>query len=289
MKSIYKIAGVKRETVYSPNHVENDAAIFDCVARFLMAMGHEVKVYDEQALLSGDVSEKYVFNMVRNPQAMRKLQEMERCGVLAVNSGFGIENCTRERMTVLLLEKGIPHPKSLVSDLLPSLSDELEQLGFGPCWIKRADSQAVQKEDVCFVDNDAEINEVLEDFHDRGIKRVVVNEHLTGDLIKFYGVLGTPFFYWFYPMEVSHSKFGLEAVNGAPKGLAFSVNELKNVCERAAKALCVDVYGGDVIVAEDGTIRMIDFNDWPSFAPCREKAADAISHLIVNKIVDNEI
>jgi len=42
MKSIYKIAGVKRETVYSPNHVENDAAIFDSVARFLEAMGHEV-------------------------------------------------------------------------------------------------------------------------------------------------------------------------------------------------------------------------------------------------------
>ena len=289
MKNMYKIAGVTRDKVYSPNHVENDAAIFDSVARDLIAMGHEVKVYDEQALLSGDVSEKYVFNMVRSPQAMRKLQEMERCGVMAINSGFGIENCTRERMTVLLLEKGIPHPKSLVSDLFSSLSDELKHQDFGTCWVKRADSQAVQKGDVCFVDNAVKMNQVLEDFHDRGIKRVVVNEHLVGDLIKFYGVLGTPFFYWFYPMEASHSKFGLEAVNGAPKGFAFSVNELKNVCERAAKALCVDVYGGDVIVAEDGTMRVIDFNDWPSFSPCREKAADAISHLIVNKIVDNEI
>ena len=31
--------------------------------------------------------------------------------------------------------------------------------------------------------------------------------------------------------------------------------------------------GGDCIVAPDGQIRIIDFNDWPSFAPCRTEAA----------------
>ena len=37
-----------------------------------------------------------------------------------------------------------------------------------------------------------------------------------------------------------------------------------------------------------GEIRIIDFNDWPSFAPCCEQAAEAIATLIVNKIKDGK-
>jgi hypothetical protein len=40
--------------------------------------------------------------------------------------------------------------------------------------------------------------------------------------------------------------------------------------------LNVKIYGGDCIVAEDGTIRLIDFNDWPSFAPCRNQVVPYI-------------
>ena len=44
-------------------------------------------------------------------------------------------------------------------------------------------------------------------------------------------------------------------------------------------------YGGDCIVDEDGTIRIIDFNDWPSFAPCRDTAAKYIAEsIIINTI-----
>ena len=44
--------------------------------------------------------------------------------------------------------------------------------------------------------------------------------------------------------------------------------------------LHVEVYGGECIVDEEGTIRLIDFNDWPSFAPCREAAAPHIARRI---------
>ena len=47
---------------------------------------------------------------------------------------------------------------------------------------------------------------MLQEFFLRGIKRAVINRHLDGDLIKFYGVAGTDFFYWFYPFENNHSK-----------------------------------------------------------------------------------
>ena len=47
--------------------------------------------------------------------------------------------------------------------------------------------------------------------------------------------------------------------------------------------LQVDVYGGDCIVSPDGSIRIIDFNDWPSFAPCRKEAAIAIGQAVLQK------
>ena len=54
-------------------------------------------------------------------------------------------------------------------------------------------------------------------------------------------------------------------------------------CDEAAKVLQVDVYGGDCIVSPDGSIRIIDFNDWPSFAPCRKEAAIAIGQAVLQK------
>ena len=48
--------------------------------------------------------------------------------------------------------------------------------------------------------------------------------------------------------------------------------------------LTVHVYGGDSIVSPDGTIRIIDFNDWPSFAPCRKEAAIAIGKTILTEV-----
>ncbi len=44
---------------------------------------------------------------------------------------------------------------------------------------------------------------MLQEFFLRGIKRAVINRHLDGDLIKFYGVAGTDFFYWFYPSRTT--------------------------------------------------------------------------------------
>ena len=117
----------------------------------------------------------------------------------------------------------------------------------------------------------------------RGIKRAVINEHLKGDLIKFYGVSNTNFFYWFYPYDMNHSKFGLEKINGEAKGIPFDKDYLQQICQKASEVLNVKVYGGDCIVAEDGSIRIIDFNDWPSFAPCRDEAAPYIAQSILQE------
>ena len=46
----------------------------------------------------------------------------------------------------------------------------------------------------------------------------------------------------------------------------------------------LDVFGGDVIVSSRGELTLIDLNDWPSFAPCRERAAYAIADFIIKRV-----
>ena len=108
------------------------------------------------------------------------------------------------------------------------------------------------------------------------------------DLIKFYGMRGSTFFYWFYPFDDGHSKYGLEAINGKSKGLDFDIEQLEKICADAAEALGVDIYGGDCIISPTGEIRIIDFNDWPSFAPCRNEAAPFIAKCVL-KLIKNKL
>ncbi|MDE5877271.1 MAG: hypothetical protein K2H47_07235 [Muribaculaceae bacterium] len=279
-----KIAGVMRAGAYSPNHIGNDAAIFNAVAEHLRKRGCEVNVYNEEQFQKLELPEEIIVNMCREQASIAKLQTLEEQGRLVINSGFGIENCTRERMTRLLLGHGIPYPDSLMVNTNEAVTEDLRKAGFTSCWIKRGDFHAMHKEDVSYCRHPEEAQEVLHEYFYRGIKRAVINRHLPGDLIKFYGVSGQPFFYWFYPFDEGHSKYGLEAVNGKAQGLPFSLEGLKEMCQRASDLLEVKIYGGDCIVDRDGTVRIIDFNDWPSFAPCRTEAAPYIAKCILSSI-----
>ncbi|MCH5345474.1 MAG: hypothetical protein J1E63_00095 [Muribaculaceae bacterium] len=279
-----KIAGIMRAGAYSPNHIGNDAAIFNAATEHLRKRGCEVRVYSEEDLMAGRVEESIVMNMCREQRSIALLQQMEDAGALVINSGYGIENCTRERMTRILLGNKIPYPDSLMVNTNESVTPLLREAGFTQAWIKRGDFHAMHKEDVSYVRHPQEAQEVLHEYFLRGINRAVINRHLVGDLIKFYGVAGTDFFYWFYPYDEGHSKYGHEAINGKSTGLEFDRDHLREICAAAADVLDVKIYGGDCIVDPDGTIRIIDFNDWPSFAPCRDEAAPFIAKAVLNAI-----
>lgn len=283
-----KIAGVLRAGAYSPNHIGNDAAIFNLVAEELRKRGCEVNTYSEEQLAAGKVSEKIIVNMCREVRSIHYLQQCEDEGALVINSGYGIENCTRERMTRILMGSGIPYPESLMVNTDEAVVDAMEKVGMDRAWIKRGDFHAMHKEDVSFVRHPQEAQEVLQEYFLRGIKRAVINRHLEGDLIKFYGVSGTDFFFWFYPLEAGHSKYGNEAINGPARGLKFDEDYLRKICNEASEVLDVKVYGGDCIVADDGSIRIIDFNDWPSFAPCRQEAAPHIAKCIMAAVKEHQ-
>lgn len=285
------IIGISRGTRFSPNHVGNDAAIYNKVIEELLRMGHSVRSYAEDEFAnasldklagaslegtfesSSDGLPEVVVTMARDKQTLARLLEWEARGVRIINSPRGILNCVRRPMTELLLAHKVPHPRSWIV-----ATDEPFPLEVTfPCWLKRGDSHAMVKQDVCYASTRDEAIRVVADMRERGIPSVVINEHLVGDLVKFYGVQGNDFFHWFYPSAHSHSKFGLEAINGQAQGLPFDPAQLKECADEAARVLDVPVYGGDAVVMADGSIRIIDFNDWPSFAPCREEAARAIA------------
>lgn len=279
-----KIAGVMRAGAYSPNHIGNDAAIFNAVADQLRKRGCEVRIYNEEQFQNGNVTEDIILNMCREKASIEKLMHLEDEGHLVINSGYGIENCTREKMTRLLLGNGIPYPESLIVNTNEDVRAELEENGYGKVWIKRGDFHAMHKEDVSYCRHSQEAQEVLHEYFYRGIRRAVINKHLEGDLIKFYGVQGQPWFFWFYPFDEGHSKYGHEAINGKSRGLHFDEDYLKSICQKASEIMDVKVYGGDCIVDPDGSIRIIDFNDWPSFAPCRAEAVPHIAKCVLQAI-----
>lgn len=277
-----RVIGVSRGMQYSPNHVGNDAAIFSKVMDELCAHGCTVERYAEQEFWEVPMPEEpvTVVDMARDARTLAKLHQWESAGMLVINSPRGIENCVRRPMTERLLQHGVPHP---VSWILPTEEADISCLTY-PCWVKRGESHAMVKEDVCYAATAGQVELILGNFRQRGIPSAVVNEHLQGDLVKFYGVQDSPFFHWFYPSPCSHSKFGLEAINGIAKEYPFDVNILKQCADEAARVLDVPIYGGDAVVMADGNIKLIDFNDWPSFAPCREEAGVAIARYVLERM-----
>ncbi|SBV96711.1 hypothetical protein [uncultured Dysgonomonas sp.] len=282
-----RIAGVKRNTKFSPNHIGNDGMIFNLTAECLRNMGYEVREYTESEFVLSEENEMYIFNMARDKSTIKRLKQYEADGAIIINPGTGIENCTRTTMTRLLMDNSIPHPESIIVDVTDDPTEELEKMNTGAFWIKRGDSHTIHREDVTYARNIEEAKSILQEFALRDIPNAVINEHLVGDLVKFYGVYGTDFFYWFYPFDLSLTKFGLEAVNGSAKEFPFDLDALKKTCSKAGEVLNVDIYGGDCIIAADGSFKIIDFNDWPSFAPCREKSVPYIAERISQKISAN--
>lgn len=280
-----KIAAILRAGAYSPNHIGNDAAIINLTCEQLRKRGCQVKTYSEEQLIAGAVKEPIVIHMCRDQRSFPILQSMEDAGMLVINSGYGVENCTRERLTRILLGSGIPYPESLIVNTNQTVTEQMERIGMERAWIKRGDTYAMHKEDVTYVRHPEEAQEVLQEYFLRGIKRAVINRHLDGDQVKFYGVRETDYFYCFYPFEKTYSSKGDDKAPRRGGGEArFDIEKFRDACNRAADILDIRIYGGDAIIDPEGNFSIIDFNDWPSFAPCRVEASGVIARAILAEI-----
>ena len=62
-----------------------------------------------------------------------------------------------------------------------------------------------------------------------------------------------------------------------------NIEKLKSIALLAARSIGVEIFGGDAIITPEGSIYIIDINDFPSFSAVRHEAAQAISNLIKTK------
>lgn len=264
-----EIAGIERKTEYSPNHEYNDYLIIHETARELKKLGASVNIYKEDDLFDVEIKENYIFSMVQSPAGSKKLMEISKNKALVINTPESVRNCYRYNMNRILEDSNIPFPKSIIVNtdtkdfsFLKHFKNEL--------WIKRSDAHATQREDVIFVENKSEVEKALKDFHKRGLEKCSIQNHIEGDTVKFYSVYGKNLFYWYTTDSCYRTEF-----NGT---------KLKNVATEAAEYLGLEVFGGDAIITKDADIFIVDMNDWPSFAPIRDRASKEIADLIFNKI-----
>jgi len=287
-----QVIGIKRAVKHSPNHINNDATIFQMVAELLKERGASLKAFHEHEFLkaphvSGAFEDvRLIFSMSRNPEVLSRLKCIEQeygAGLTVLNSPTGIEHCFRSNITRILLDNDIATAPSIIIPTDGYCPEDLHKLDQGHgLWLKRGDFHAIIKEDVVFAKNPKEATLLLAAFRARNITEVVASSHLAGDLIKFYGVSGTEFFHWLYPYDKGHYKYKeFQAINGETRYFKFDQAALHRLADRAAVAAGVPIYGGDAVIDADGHIAIIDFNDWPSFAPCRKQAAEAICQRLV--------
>ncbi|QEC73223.1 hypothetical protein FSB73_17630 [Arachidicoccus ginsenosidivorans] len=198
-----QVIGIKRAVKHSPNHINNDATIFQMVADLLKERGAVLTTYHEHEFLKSEhktdtfKDTRLIFSMSRNPEVLSRLQSIQKTygqQIAMLNSPDGIEHCFRSNITRILLNSNIATAPSLIIPTQGYDRKDLQKLDQGHgLWLKRGDFHAIIKEDVVFAGNPEEATELLAAFKARNIAEVVASSHLAGDLIKFYGVSGTDF------------------------------------------------------------------------------------------------
>jgi glutathione synthase/RimK-type ligase-like ATP-grasp enzyme len=264
--------GIKRKSEFSPNHVVSDFLIFEKTAQALEALGVTVTRADEGEIRELDTLPPLVFSMVQGPTGTEQLAKLEKAtGAFVINSAFAVMNCYRVNMVRLLPAADVPFPASRIVDTCEREAPDFA--GARALWIKRGDVHAVHKEDVALAHGPEEALELLQEFRARGITKAILQEHVQGATVKFYGIRGEDFFHCF-------------ATDGTPA--PFDVDVLRRMADASAQAMGLYVYGGDVIVREDGSMVVIDVNDWPSFGPVRDTASEKIARLLYRKGQEHE-
>jgi hypothetical protein len=266
--------GIFRERAHSPGRESDDAEILRLTAKHLEALGFQVSLKSAEEV--GGVTEarpRCVFLMCEGAQVLRRLEAWEASGVRQVNSPVAVLNTYRDRMIGQFEEANVPFIESRVVSTTTSRSN-----GFLPVWVKRADVHNTQDGDVVFAATEDAIESALGGLAGRGIPRAVIQPHLEGDLIKFYGIGPggrpdgePPWFRWFYHKG--------EPVAGHP----FDPRQLARLVRRAAAALGLEVYGGDAIATPGGDLVLLDLNAWPSFALYRDEAAAVIADYLARR------
>ena len=267
MNAARTCCGIYRELAHSPGRIEDDRAILDSVGAALVARGFDVELVASDAEF--DTHFANIFVMCEGGAILERLRNAEKTGSIIVNSPDAIRNTYRHCMLELFTRHHVSGPASQVV-----ASDASEPPPLSGVWVKRYDFHATEAHDVVYAASEEGWREALRGFARRGIPFVVAQEHVPGDLVKFYGVrnatapLDSNWFEWFY-----HRDKGMQ-------GHSFEAHGLRRAVFSAAAALGLEIFGGDAIIQPDGAPVVIDINAWPSYARYRDRAAQAIADLL---------
>ncbi len=265
--------GIFRERAHSPGRESDDELILRAVGAELGRLGFEVELRTPEELdgVPDAAAPPNLFVMCERVPIVERLSLWEAAGATIVNAPSGIRNTDRDRTITLFRRGRVPFPLSVLAatgpkDPWPGVLPPF------PAWVKRADVHATQDGDVTFAESYAALTRAFAAFAERDIRRAVVQEHVPGDLIKFYGIgrpagsSGAP--PWFRAFYHKGQKL---------QGHPWDENVLSRTVFGAAELLGLDVFGGDAIAGPGGRLVIIDLNAWPSFALYRAEAAPRIA------------
>ena len=267
-----RLIGLYREAEYSPGrHRSNDAILLEQVADALRMHAFEVDLMTLTEAASTRPHAALVFSMCQGPRALDFLMQWEKDGARLINSPRASLNTYRNRLASLMQSGGIHFPPTTPIATANGTRTDREVADVnGGVWLKRGDVHASVSADVQWVDTVDRLRAGLREFAARGITHAAIQQHCAGDEIKFYGVAGRRFFHWFY--------------TGEARNQLLDPASLQDFAETAAAAAGLDIFGGDIVVAPDGELILIDLNDWPSFAPCRDRASEAIAQHLMRRV-----
>ncbi len=260
-----RVLGVYREKVFSPGRVEEDAAVLDATLAELSCSGYETSALEPKTLDKFPQRPVCVLSMAQSGQALQILQDWEKCGIRILNSVGSVRNCYRRTLIPLLAAARLPIPGGKMIPL-----NELEKgislhrsTGY---WLKRGDVHAMEPADVVKVTSEGEWMRAIDHFRCRGIGEVLVQEHVEGEVIKFYGVGGEQYFSAF--------------LGSSGREVTWEMKQLQSIARQAAEAARLEIYGGDAIMNHRNEVVLIDLNDWPSFSRCCQPAAKGIARYV---------
>jgi hypothetical protein len=268
---------IYRSPTYSPlQHRSNDTAILDRTVAELEKRGFRVRAAHESDIEQGLLPAVPLYlNMCQGPLASERLMPLELDGAVVLNRPSSVLNCHRHRLVRQLAGSRIPFPRTVVVPSAVTVAGDHHLAPFetsgAPLWVKRGDVHAERPEDVVRT-SPARLGETVARFTGRGIPWVAVQEHVPGPVVKFYGLADGRFFRWY------------SADSGPDTPAWLDGDRVRALAYEAASLLGLEVFGGDIVFPEPDRPVLIDLNDWPSFAPFREAAADAIAGYAVDRL-----
>lgn len=250
---------IQRAKRFSPGAVEKDMSLLSTIAAHLNKEGKDTEIVSEEdterlcSLLGGKEKVSAIVSMARSEEALGLIGKYVSMHpeTPIVNLPDAVRGCHKGRIDRLMQSSGIPVPPSE---------------GSNEYWLKRGDGWTESPEDIIRVNSPKDIDTARKRLEARGALDIIVQSHVEGTVVKFYGVKGSGFFQAY--------------TNGMPYTESETVRDIRVHAEKISNQSGVSVYGGDCIVDSESNLYFIDFNDFPSFSPCRDEAVSAIISIL---------